>query len=663
MIGGTLFWLVPLLPLAAFVALGLGLSRIGRLAPWLAIAALTGSSIVSILALMAAASGERSVVALPWLTVGGRALTLALGLDPLSALVAALVSIVALLVFIYAASYMADDPRSGRFFTIFSLFAGSMLALVLAADLITLFIAWELVGLCSYFLIGFWHDRPGVPEAAFKAFLTTRMADQALLAGVLLVIGAVGTGRIDVVVAAVTADQIAPGLLVLIALLLFVGAAGKSAQVPFQGWLPDAMAGPTPVSALLHSATMVTAGVFLVARLYPLFEAAVPALQVVAWTGAITALLGATTALVQTDLKRLLAYSTMSQLGLMFVGLGAGSLLAGVLLLFAQALYKSTLFLAAGAVGHAVEGTGFERMGGLARRMPLTFAAFAVAAAALAGLPVTLAAPAKDPVLAAASASNTALFVVALLASVGTALYSARALGLVFLGAPSQPARAAREDRRGYLAPMLVLVGLIVAGLLVDAPVVGRPLAQLFHSEAPESTLVTLPAIGIALVGVALGLWARRVWPATIVWPILRPITPLLASEFGLIPLYGGIQHSVLALANGLGAFDRRVFDLSGEWAARGLLRMVAAFSAIDRRVFDATASAIASATLAVIRAGARFDRRRIDAAFTGFGRGLLAISQWVRGIQTGRVENYLVAVFVWGLGAFALAVIATALR
>lgn len=663
MIGVTLFWLIPLLPLATFAALALGLSRTGRLAPWLAIGTLVGSSVAAILALVAAAGGARSVVALPWLTVGGRALTLALGLDPLSALVAALVSIVALLVFSYAATYMADDPRIGRFFTIFSLFAGAMLTLVLAADLITLFIAWELVGLCSYFLIGFWYDRPGVPGAASKAFLTTRTADQALLAGVLLLVGAAGTGRIDHVLAAVAAARISPGWLLLIALLLFAGAAGKSAQVPFQGWLPDAMAGPTPVSALLHSATMVAAGVFLVARLYPLFEAAEPALWVVAWIGAITALLGAIVALVQTDLKRLLAYSTMSQLGLMFVGLGSGSLIAGVLLLFAQALYKSTLFLAAGAVGHAVEGTGFERMGGLMRRMPVTFAAFAVAAAALAGLPVTLAAPAKDPVLAAASAANGALFVVALLASVGTALYSARALGLVFLGPSTGPAREAHEVGRGYLAPMVVLIGLIVVGLLADSPIVGRPLPELFRAEAPESTLVTILAIGIAVVGVAVGLWARRVWSDTIVWPVLRPVAPLIASEFGLIPLYRGIQRSVLAFANGLGAFDRHVFDPIGEWATRGTLRTIAALSTVDQRVFDAAATGIAKATLAIIRAALNFDLRRVDAAFTNFGRGLLAISQRLRGIQTGRIENYLVAVFVWGLGALVLAVIAAALR
>jgi NADH-quinone oxidoreductase subunit L len=357
MSGTHLFWLAPLLPLLAFVLLASGLARFGRVASGLAVAAMAGATLVSLLGLVDAARGKHALVSLPWLVVGGRQLTLALWLDPLSALVATLVSVVGLIVFAYAVSYMAEDPHRGRFFAEFSLFTSSMLALVLAADLITLFIAWELVGLCSYLLIGFWFERPGVPAAASKAFFTTRLADLAFLAGVLFLIGMVGNGRIDAILSASTHGKIVPGFLLALALLVFAGAAGKSAQFPFQGWSPDAVLGPTPVSALIHSATMVAAGVFLVARLYPLFLVAGPVLQVVAWVGVITALLGGAAALVESDLKRTLAYSTMSQIGLMFVGLGSGSLLAGVFLLLAQALYKVTLFLASGAIDHAVSST------------------------------------------------------------------------------------------------------------------------------------------------------------------------------------------------------------------------------------------------------------------------------------------------------------------
>jgi NADH:ubiquinone oxidoreductase subunit 5 (subunit L)/multisubunit Na+/H+ antiporter MnhA subunit len=465
----------------------------------IAIAAMTCASIVSILGLIDAAQGKRVVVGLPWLAVGSYRLVFALWLDPLSAVVATLVSVVGLIVFIYAASYMADDQRRGRFFAEFSLFTGSMLALVLAADLITLFIAWELVGLCSYLLIGFWFERPGAPQAASKAFFITRLADLAFLAGVLLLIGTIGTGNISTILRVSSAGHIPYGLLLAIALLLFAGAAGKSAQVPFQGWLPDAMLGPTPVSALLHSATMVAAGVFLVARLYPLFQAANPSLIIVAWVGVITSLLGGAAALVDTDLKRTLAYSTMSQIGLMFVGLGAGSLIACVLLLIAQAFYKATLFLAAEAVDRVVEGTAFERMGGLAKRMPLTAIAFAIAAAALAGLPVTIALPPKDPVLATAWQANSALYIAALLASILTALYSAflsvgpKAAGLAVL---TRTLLVAYPHNLGSWAEILALLAAITM-------TVGNVFALRQTSVKRLLAYSSIGQVGYMLVGIA----------------------------------------------------------------------------------------------------------------------------------------------------------------
>lgn len=659
MIAADLFWLAPVLPLAVFAVLAAGLNRFGRIAAIAANAALAGSVVLCGLALLAAARGHAAEIALPWLSVGGRTFGIALALDALGALVALMVSVVALLVFLYAASYMAGDARAGRFFTMFSLFAASMLALVFAADLLTLFIAWELVGLCSYLLIGFWFERAGVAAAATKAFLTTRLGDQALLAGILLLVGAAGSSRIDAIVAAAARADIHPELLLASVLLLFAGAAGKSAQVPFHGWLPDAMAGPTPVSALLHSATMVAAGVFLVARLYPLFLAAPESLVVVAWVGLATALLGGAVALVQTDLKRALAYSTMSQLGLMFVGLGSGSLLAGVLLLVAQALYKAPLFLAAGAVDHAVGGTALERMGGLARRMPYTFAVFAVASAALAGLPVTLALPPKDPVLAAAWEAGTPLFAGALLASLVTALYSARLLGLVFFGPASKAATRAHEAPAGFLAPMLVFVGLIAVGLLVNASLIGHPLARLLGGEAPEHVSTAALALATAAAGFALGLAARRVWPSNVIWRPLEPVAALLQGEFGLRSLYGALAHLGLRAALLLSAFDRRVFDRVAGWAAGTALRLARWASRLDRNVFDAAATSATVRTVALVRASARFDLRRLDAAFHASGKAVLLMSQQLRALQTGRIENYLLVMFGWGLGVFALVALA----
>ncbi|MBA2678955.1 MAG: NADH-quinone oxidoreductase subunit L [Ktedonobacteraceae bacterium] len=663
MIGTSIFWLAPILPITVFVLLAVGLVRYGRFASGVAIVAMASAFLVSTLGLVATMQGARGALSLPWMTVGGRHLTLALQLDPLSSLVATIVAGVGLIIFVYAANYMAQDPRRGRFFAEFSLFAGSMLTLVLAGDIMTLFIAWELVGLCSYLLIGFWYERPTAPAAATKAFLITRLADLVLLAGILLLIGTVGSGQIETLLFAATHGKIAPGLLLTIALLLFIGAAGKSAQVPFQGWLPDAMAGPTPVSALLHSATMVVAGVFLVARLYPLFVIASPVLQVVAWVGVATALLGGAAALVELDLKRTLAYSTMSQIGLMFVGLGSGSLLAGVLLLLAQAVYKATLFLAAGIVDHAVEGTEFERMGGLFRRMPWTTTAFAIGAVALAGLPVTLALPAKDPVLTAAWLDNLPLFVVTLIASVLTALYSMRTFGLVFLGRSSHAAQNAHSVSRGLLLPLVVMAALIPIVLLANASLFAQPLAHLLGVPAPDVPAATALTLIVAFVGSAAGLGARFLWPQALIWPMLKRVSPLLEGEFGLKAVYRFIAQSGLWTINALGIFDRVVFD-----AFVGLLvKVIRTFSqrcsTVDRHVFDAGATSIAQAVLALARVSGRFDLRGFDASIQTFGQDVLALSRRVRLWQTGRIENYMLAVFIWGGGVVFIAVVVLIVR
>ena len=637
MSGTTIFWLAPVFPLAVFALLAVGLARFGRLASGCAVAAMALSLLVSIAGLIDAAQGKHAQVSLPWLTVGGRQLTFALWLDPLSALLATLVSLVGLIVFIYAVSYMAQDPRRGRFFAEFSLFTGSMLTLVLAADIITLFIAWELVGLCSYLLIGFWFERPGAPAAASKAFFITRLADLCLLAGVLLLIGIVGTGNIATILNVSTSGHIAPGLLLAIALLLLTGAMGKSAQFPLQGWLPDAMLGPTPVSALLHSATMVAAGVFLIARFYPLFQAAGSALAFVAWVGVITSLIGGAAALVETDIKRALAYSTMSQIGLMFVGLGSGSVLAGILLLIAQALYKATLFLGAGGVDRSVEGTAFERMGGLASRMPWTAVAFGIAAAALAGLPVTLALPPKDPVLAASALNSSVLFVVTLLASLLTALYSARIFGVAFLGVPSEPAEHAHEAKKGLLILLLVMAVLIPIGLLANAALFGQPLGKLLNVSSPDVPTATIITLSIAVIGVVSGLYARHIWPTLVEWPVFRSVTALFGGEFGLKVLYSALT-----------------------WAGFWMVTQVATF---DRVVFDGFAEGVTRATLALVRAAGNFDVRAIDAAVRDMGQGILTLGQRVRRFQSGRIENYLLVVFVWGIGVVAVAIVAAFVR
>ena len=547
-----------------------------------------------------------------WIAVGGRHFDLAFRLTPLTTTVAVLVVIVSAIVFVYATTYMRGDPRQGRFFRLLSLFIVAMLALVLAADVITLFIAWEIVGLCSYLLIGFWFEKKNVPEAASLAFITTRIGDAALLAGLLLLVLRSGSPDIDVISASAFPAA---------AFLLFIGAATKSAQIPFQSWLPEAMVGPTPVSALLHSATMVAAGVFLVARFYPLFVAAPNVLHLIAWIGAVSALFGSAMAMVATDLKRALAYSTISQLGLMYVGLGAGSLVAGIALLIAQALYKSTLFLAAGAVDDVVGSTELARMGGLRRSMPLTFTAFLLAAAALAGLPVTMALPAKDAVLSAAWNTSALLFLIVAIASFITAIYSARLVALVFFG---EHKSRAREDRS------LAFPAILLAALLIFGP-------WLFGTTPRGSLVVTVFAISIAVIGFAIG----AAFPD-------RFRLPGWETEFGLRTATDAVGRLGLGIVGAAARVDATVMDPIPNRAAATLVRGIRSAAGLDRATFDRVATLASRAALQFIRAARSFDIRALDEFVRKLGDGTLRAGQAVRRLQTGRIENYLLMIYTW---------------
>ena len=370
---------VPFVPLLAALVIPV----LGKRLPsgWVSAGA-TGVSLALLLALF----GSSPKVTATWLGIGPYTLTVGLSLDSLSYLLALLVVGVGFLVGVYAVGYMADEGGKPRFYSTLSFFIGAMLTLVLSNSLLLLFAAWESVGLASYLLIGFWYTQRDAKEAARKAFLMTRLGDLGLLLGWLLLLLAVGTTDIQSVLGAV-GTALPVGTATLAASLLLLGALGKSAQLPLTAWLPDAMAGPTPVSALIHSATMVAAGVYLLLRLFPLYEAAPGVLTAVLWLGALTALFAALVATVQTDLKRVLAWSTVSQLGEMFFALGLGGAFAAAFHLTAQALFKSVLFLTAGAVGHIVGGYDLRKMGGLWRQLPLTAGVFTAAGLTLAGVP------------------------------------------------------------------------------------------------------------------------------------------------------------------------------------------------------------------------------------------------------------------------------------
>ena len=503
----TTLALIPLLPLLA-AALTCGLQN-GRRAASVAIAAMLGSCGLALAAFSQAWGmdpGEHAKFDIPWLTVGDTAIPLGFVLDPLNGAMLAMVTFIGLLIFIYSAGYMKDDERMARFFCYLSLFAGGMLGLVLANSLLLLFMCWEIVGVASYLLISFWFHKPEAAAAGKKAFIVTRIGDMGFLIGILLTFKTTGTltlydGGNGLLETLPTGMIWGVEVAAVISLLLFMGAVGKSGQLPLHVWLPDAMEGPTPVSALIHAATMVAAGVFLVARAIPLFEAG-GTLPVVAWVGAITALVAAFIALGQYDLKRILAYSTVSQLGLMMVGLGVAGVSVGMFHLLTHAFFKALLFLGAGSIIHGChEEQDIRKMGGLAKPMPVTTIAYLCGTLALVAFPFTSGFFSKDEILAGAWATNQPVFWIAAAASLLTAVYMTRQCMYVFPGA-HRGAHTPHESPLIMTVPLLILA-LFALGLGGLAK--GSVLAKLPGETANHTTVVLAVSVAVALGGILLG--------------------------------------------------------------------------------------------------------------------------------------------------------------
>ena len=473
----SLLWLIPLFPLvAAGVGAVCGRAR-RRTSAGLAIGSMAVALVLSVVAFVSTLTAQpeagvaRATRRVDWLGVGESTLALGWVLDPLSACMLVMVSVVGLLIFIYSTGYMAEDENYARFFCFLSLFAAAMLGLVIANSLLLLFVCWELVGLTSYLLIGFWFEKPSAAAAAKKAFVTTRVGDLGLFLGMIWLYAETGTllfydeGRGCLETAALAQlIAVSGGMVLAIGLLIFVGAMGKSGQVPLHVWLPDAMEGPTPVSALIHAATMVAAGVFLVARVYPLMSASagdgsLVALDVVTWVGAVTALFGALVAVAQTDIKRILAYSTVSQLGYMMLGLGVGGVGIAMFHLITHAFFKALLFLGAGSVIHGCHGEqDIRKMGGLRSTMPVTFLVYAVGMMALAGVPLFSGFWSKDEILHAAHGwpRSRFPFYLGLAGAFLTAFYMTRQMALVFFGS-NRGGREAHESPRGMTVPLAIL--------------------------------------------------------------------------------------------------------------------------------------------------------------------------------------------------------------
>ncbi len=576
-----LVWVIPGLPLAAFLINGLfGRRWLGHLTGWIATGAVGLSALLAIGVFVDVLRGvERSTVVLyRWIGVGEFKIDVAAFIDPLSSVMLLVVTVVGTLIFVFANGYMAHDQGFPRFFTWFSLFVFAMLILVMADNYLLMFVGWEGVGLCSYLLIGYWFQNTAPQKAANKAFWMNRIGDWGYTIGMITIFLVFGSLQFTEVFEKVGIATQAN--LTLICLALFVGATGKSAQLPLYSWLPDAMEGPTPVSALIHAATMVTAGVYLVARSTPLFVAAGPALQVVAVIGALTAIFAATIALVQFDIKRVMAYSTVSQLGYMFLALGVGAPVAAIFHLATHAFFKALLFLGSGSVIHAMGNEqDMRKMGGLRRKMPVTYWTMLIAGGALAALPPLAGFWSKDEIVGAAFVSGqTVLWAVGIITAVLTAFYVTRAMWLTFHGEPRDHHLYdhAHESPTVMTLPLILLaVGSATLGILIGFPPDQgfihsflRPAVEVEGVEhtAEIGTILALAAVSVAagLLGIAVGflMYARHRPDPAAVTRAAGPLYTLLVNKYFVDELY---DNRILGLGRAffgvLWAFDVHVID------------------------------------------------------------------------------------------------------
>jgi NADH-quinone oxidoreductase subunit L len=672
-------WLIPALPVAAA-----GLSAVAKrsnrvFAASLAVGSMVLSFLLSLVALAhvygltGQGSEAREVFNFRWFQLGTEWLRLGWVLDPLSAVMLVMVTFVGSLIFIYSLGYMAHDKNFTRFFCFLSLFAGAMLGVIIANSLLLLFMCWELVGLTSYLLIGFWYQKPSAAAAAKKAFITTRIGDLAFLIGMVWLYAQTGTllfydagvGCIEhSALAALVAHttSVGMGVSTAIALLIFCGAAGKSGQVPLHVWLPDAMEGPTPVSALIHAATMVAAGVFLVARVYPLMSvssftllpdllshAARPstALQVVTWVGAITAIFASSIAVAQNDIKRILAFSTVSQLGYMMMGLGVGGVAVGVFHLITHAFFKALLFMGAGSVIHGChEEQDIRRMGGLRKWMPVTFATYAVGTLALCGFPLFFSGFwSKDEILHAAHGWSVSQvpFYLGVVGALLTAFYMTRQVCYVFFGAsrlnsahPHAGEHAVHSDP--HESPGVMTMPLVIlAAFAMLLGFIGTPAWNAFHAFlSGERTTVDFARFGengilpvmltsslVVFLGLALGWWfyGRGTIVSAEQPDALERIQPriftLLEHQFYVDELY----EATFIRFNAWAAFASDWLD---RWVWGGGVRLVSGtVTALSRfnRLIDVN----------VVNSG-------FDAGCNGANLGARALSK----LQDGKVQNYL---------------------
>ena len=622
-----LVWLIPLFPLVGAIVNALFGRRTGHLAHWVAVPALALAFLTSCFVFARVLYGETYVGQLfPWISAGTFQTGVAVQVDQLTAVMLLAVTGVGFLIHLYSAGYMHDDPGYARFFTYLNLFVFSMVMLVLAGDFLLLYVFWEAVGLCSYLLIGFWYEKQSASDAGKKAFIVNRVGDFGFGLGIMLIWTTFGTLSYGEVFAKST-DAVSTGTYLAIALLLFTGACGKSAQLPLFTWLPDAMEGPTPVSALIHAATMVTAGVYMVARCHKLFEMAPLSLEIVAWVGGITALFAATIGLAQTDIKRVLAYSTISQLGYMFVGVGVGAYAVGIFHLVTHAFFKALLFLGAGSVIHGLHGEqDLRKMGGIAPRMLVTTVTFLVGAVGLAGIPPFAGFFSKDSILAAAFHEGyRALWAILLIGVLLTAFYTARLVLLAFFGSP----RMSKEQA---------------------------------HHVHESPAVMTVPLAVLAVLTAVAGIVAVPSSHGTTFERFMAPVLPFKAGEHGGLAELALAAVSVLtALAGvfvawlmyGRGQVDAQKIGV----ATNPIHRLILNKYYVDE-IYDTLI--VRPIYLLCLWCARVFDVKVIDGLVNGVASAVVAWALSLRRIQTGFVMNYALGML---LGAVALVAFLLAAR
>ncbi len=586
-----------LLPACAFVILALAgpFRRLGRPAAYLSIVFSAAALVAAIAAFRLAGGGGYSVWLWSWIPAeAGPLATIGVLADGDSALMLVLVALVSFLVQVYSLGYLSDEgmPSLGRYYTYQSLFAFSMMGLVLAPNFVQLYICWELVGLCSYLLIGYWYTRPEAARAAVKAFWITKAGDVGMLIGIVLLWRLTGTFDFLQLLQLADAGAIPLAGLGVITFCIYLGAAGKSAQFPFHVWLPDAMEGPTPVSALIHAATMVTAGVYLLTRTVWLFRLTPDVMEIVAWNGAFTALLAAVLACVQTDIKRVLAYSTVSQLGYMMAAIGAGFASAGFLHLLTHGIFKALLFLGAGAVIHAVGTNDIFAMGGLWRRMPQTAIVFVIGTLSLAGVPLFAGFFSKEEILGAVLVGGFPVpFAILLLGAFLTAFYMFRVVFVTFAGVPAAPPAGHRPDGSHVhdAPPFMALPLWILAVMCVGIGI----LFAAWHPAAEFEMLgwVTPAAIAVSLGGIALAylVYERRAISADALAKAFAPIRAAALRRFWIDDAFAFVyRRLMLSLSWLVGWVDRYLVDglvnLFSAWtlSAGGGLRRIQSGRAQD---------------------------------------------------------------------------------